>query len=192
MSTKRSNRTNRLLIGAAAAIGVLAGAAGISAAVTGGDGDADPRPTLAREEAEAAAVEEVPGSVVGVESDDEGGRAVWSVEVEGEDGRRHEVDVDDSGAVVGRDTDDDGDDDGRDDRDDRDDEVVDPAEATVTQADAEAAALAEVPGTVSRSHLEREDGRLEWDVDVDGEDGRRHDVQIDAETGEVLELDTDD
>jgi uncharacterized membrane protein YkoI len=103
---KTTNRTNRLLIGAAAAVGVLAGAAGISAAVTGDDGS-DPTPAIAREEAEAAA-------------------------------------------------------------------------------------LAEVPGTVRRAHLEREDGGLEWDVDVDGEDGRRHDVQVDADTGEVLEHDTDD
>ncbi|HEU5149203.1 MAG TPA: PepSY domain-containing protein [Iamia sp.] len=182
-----STKINRILIGAAATVGVLAGAAGITAAVTGG-GDADPAPTLAREEAEAAAVAEVPGTVVGIEADDEGGRAVWSVDVEGEDGRRHEVDVDDRGDVVGRDVDDDDDDDG----DDGDDAPVDPAEATVTQADAEAAALAEVPGTVRSSHLEREDGRLEWDVDVTGDDGRQHDLQIDAETGAVLEHDTDD
>jgi uncharacterized membrane protein YkoI len=189
MSTK--NRTNRILIGVAAGIGVLAGAAGISAAVT--DDGSDPRPTLAREEAEAAAVEEVPGSVVGIEADDDDatGGAVWSVEVEGDDGSRHEVDVADDGSVVGRDVEDDdrGDDDGDDDGDDA---PVDPAEATVSQADAEAAALAEVPGTVRSSHLEREDGGLEWDVDVTADDGTRHDLQIDAETGQILEHDTDD
>jgi uncharacterized membrane protein YkoI len=182
MSTK--NRTNRILIGAAAGIGVLAGAAGIAAAVT--DEGGDPRPTLAREEAEAAAVEEVPGSVVATEADDEGGRAVWSVEVEGDDGTRHEVDVADDGSIVGRDTDD------EDEGDDDADAPVDPAEATVSQADAEAAALAEVPGTIRDSHLEREDGGLEWDVDVDGEDGQRHDVQVDADTGAIVEHDTDD
>ncbi len=148
----------------------------------------DPRPTLAREEAEAAAVEEIPGSVVGVEADDEDGRAVWSVDVEGDDGRRHEVDIADDGSVVGRDTDDDDDGDDGDD----DDAPADLAEATVSQADAEAAALAEVPGTVRSSHLEREDGGLEWDVDVDGDDGLRHDVQVDATSGAILEHDTDD
>ena len=186
-----AHRTNRILIGAAAAVGVLAGAAGIAAAVTD-DGGRDPAPTLAREEAEAAAVEEVPGTVVGVEADDEGGRAVWSVEVEGSDGRRHEVAVDDRGTVVGRDIDDDGtDDDGTDDGRD-DDAVVDPAQATVTQAEAEAAALAEVPGTVRTSHLESEDGGLEWDVDVTATDGTRHDLQVDADTGAIVEHDTDD
>lgn len=189
MSTKRTNRTNRILIGGVAVIGVLAGAAGIASAVTGEEGG-DPAPSLPRAEAEAAAVEEVPGTVVGIEADDDDGRSVWSVDVDGEDGRRHEVEVDASGAVVGRDVDDDEgtDDDGRDD----DDAAVDPAEATVTQDEAEQAALAEVPGTVSRSHLEREDGGLEWDVEVDGEDGLRHDVQVDADTGAVLEHDTDD
>lgn len=183
--------TNRILIGAAAGIGVLAGAAGITAAVTGDD-DSDPRPTLAREEAEAAAVEEVPGSVVGAETDDEGGRAVWSVDIEGEDGRRHEVDVADDGSVVGRETDDDGSDD---DDDDEDDEVSDPAlveQAAVGQADAEAAARAEVPGTVRNAHLEDEDGRVVWDVEIDGDDGSRHEVQVDAETGDIAEHDIDD
>lgn len=186
--TKTTNRTNRLLIGAAAAVGVLAGAAGIASAVTGDDGT-DPAPAIAREEAEAAALEEVPGTVVGAEADDEDGRAVWSVDVTDADGTRHELDVADDGTVVGRDVEDDDDGD-RDD--DGDDAPVDPAEATVTQEDAEAAALAEVPGTVRSAHLEREDGGLEWDVDVDGEDGLRHDVQVDADTGEVLEHDTDD
>lgn len=184
-----AHRTNRILIGVAAAVGVLAGAAGIAAAVTG-DGGSDPAPALARAEAEAAAVAEVPGTVVGVETEDEDGRAVWSVEVEGADGRRHEVDVDDRGAVVGRDTDDDGTDD-----DGTDDEVSDPAlveQAVVTQDEAEAIALAEVPGTVRSAHVEQEDGGLEWDVEVTATDGTRHDLQVDAATGAIVEHDTDD
>jgi len=190
MSTKTASRTNRLLIGAVAAVGVLAGAAGIASAVTG-DGGSDPAPALSRADAEAAAVEEVPGSVVGAETDDEDGRAVWSIEVDGTDGSRHEVEIDGDGAVVGRDTDDDGpgDDDGTD------DEVSDPAlveAAEVSQDEAEQTALGEAPGTVSRAHIEREDGRVVWDVEIDGEDGRRADVQVDAATGEVVELDLDD
>ena len=188
-----AHRTNRILIGAAAAVGVLAGAAGLSAAVTG-EGGSDPAPALAREEAEATAVEEVPGTVVGVEAEDEGGRAVWSVEVEGADGRRHEVDVDDHGAVVGRDTEDGTEEDGTDD-DGTDDEVSDPAlvaQATVTQAEAEGIARAEVPGTVRSIHVEQEDGGLQWDVEVTATDGTRHDLQVDADTGAVVEHDTDD
>ncbi|HMJ75475.1 MAG TPA: PepSY domain-containing protein [Iamia sp.] len=195
MSTKTASRTNRLLIGAVAVIGVLAGAAGIASAVTG-DGGSDPAPTISRADAEAAAVEEVPGTVVGAETDDEDGQAVWSIDVDGTDGSRHEVEIDEGGAVVGRDVDDDGpgDDDGRDD-DGRDDEVSDPAlveAAEVSQDEAEQAALAEAPGTVSRAHIEREDGRVVWDVEIDGEDGRRADVQVDAATGEIVELDLDD
>lgn len=194
----KSTRTNRFLIGAAAAVGVLAGAAGISSAVTGGDGDV--APTLDRAEAEAAAVAEVPGTVVGFEADDEGGRGVWEVQVDGEDGQRHEVTVDDSGAVVARDRDDDRN--GRDD-DGFDDDAVDgtdddhdpalAADAAVSQADAEAAAVAEAGGgTVHRIHIEREDGRVVWDVEVDTADGLRHDIQVDATDASIVEHDIDD
>lgn len=190
MTTKRTHRTNRILIGAAAMVGVLAGAAGISAAVTGGDGS-DPAPSLPRAEAEAVATGEVPGTVVGVEADEDDGRSVWSIDVDGEDGRRHEVEVDEDGTVVGRDVDDD---DGRD-EDGRDDDATDPAlveAATVTQEEAERAALDVAPGTVHRTHIEREDGTVVWEVEVDGEDGRRTDVQVDAASGAVLEVDRDD
>lgn len=176
-----TSRINRLLIGAAAAVGVLAGAAGVTAAVTGGFDD--PTPNLDRAEAEAAAVEEVPGTVVGIEADDEAGQAVWSVDVEGADGRRHEVDVADDGTVVGRDTDDDDEHD--------DDRPVNAEEATVTQAEAEATAVEAAPGEVRRSHLEWEDGLLVWDVEVLS-GGVEHDVQVDATTGAVVEHDADD
>ncbi|QYG91359.1 hypothetical protein HC251_02180 [Iamia sp. SCSIO 61187] len=191
-----ATRTNRLLIGAAAVVGIVAGAAGISAAVAG-DGGSDPTPVISREDAEAAAVAEVPGSVVGAEADDEDGRGVWEVEVDGEDGRRHEVEVDDDGAVVGREIDDDGDDDrGEDDTtDDGDDDGSDPAlveGAAVSQGEAERTARAEAPGTVRRTHIEREDGLVVWDVEIDGDDGRQVDVQVDAATGAVVEVDVDD
>ena len=47
MSTKTASRTNRLLIGAVAVVGILAGAAGIASAVTG-DGGSDPAPAVPR------------------------------------------------------------------------------------------------------------------------------------------------
>lgn len=188
----KSTRTNRILIGAAAGIGVLAGAAGISAAVTSGT---SPAPVLDRSEAESAAVAEVPGTVIGYEADDEGGRGVWEITVDGADGRRHEVTVDDSGAVVSRDDVDDDDrfdDDHDDDRVDDDHDPALAADAAVSEQQARDAALAEVPGTVARTHIEREDGRVVWDVEVTGDDGLRHELQIDATDATIVEHDIDD
>ena len=66
------------------------------------------------------------------------------------------------------------------------------ADATVGRAEAEETARAEAPGTVHRTEIEEEDGRVVWDVEIDGEDGAGHDVQVDAATGEIVELDLDD
>jgi len=199
-----ATRTNRILLTAAAAIGITAGAAGIAGAATSSGGS---EPTLPKADAEAAALAEVPGTVTEVEHEGDDGADVWSVEVTDAEGRQHEVVVDATGAVVssglddGPDDDggreDDGrDDDGRDD-DGRDDDGTegDPAlaaDAAVARADAEATALAEAPGTVDRTEIEREDGTVVWDVDIDGDDGLRHDVQVDATTGEIVEHDIDD
>ena len=62
----------------------------------------------------------------------------------------------------------------------------------MSQEDAEATARAEAPGTIHRTEIEEEDGRVVWDVEVDGDDGSRHDVQVDAATGEIVEHDIDD
>jgi len=72
-----------------------------------------------------AALKAVPGTAESAELDDDGGRAVWDVDVLGDDGKWHEVRVDAvSAAVLDRNADRDGDTDdrsGQDDRDDRDD-----------------------------------------------------------------------
>ena len=49
-------------------------------------------------------------------------------------------------------------------------------------------ALAKVAGTIVESELEKEDGRLVWEVDIKSEDGKRFEVEIDALTGEVIEV----
>jgi uncharacterized membrane protein YkoI len=141
MSTKRINRTNRLLIGAVAVIGILAGAAGIAAAVTGDEGSGP-------------------------------------------------------AAVLDRGDDDRGDDDRGEDRGDDDPTAEQAASlrdgAAVGQEDAEATARAEAPGTIHRTEIEDEDGRVVWDVEIDGDDGSRHDIQVDATSGEIVEHDIDD
>lgn len=150
MTTKPRTRTNRILIGAAAMVGVVAGAAGIASAVTGEGGDG-PTSTVATEQRD----------------DDRG------------DDDRGE---DDRGEDVGE----------RDDDLTAEEAAALATAATVTEAEAEASALAEAPGTVRRTEIEEEDGATVWDVEVDGADGSRHDVQVDATSGDIVEHDVDD
>lgn len=65
------------------------------------------------------------------------------------------------------------------------------AQAKVTQADAQASALAKVPnGTVKDSELEKEHGKLQWSFDI-ATPGSTDitEVNIDAMTGELLSMD---
>lgn len=67
----------------------------------------------------------------------------------------------------------------------------DQAEATVSKADAQQAALAKVPnGTVKEGELEKEDGKLVWSFDITTPDSKDiMEVEVDARTGAVLDVD---
>jgi outer membrane murein-binding lipoprotein Lpp len=56
----------------------------------------------------------------------------------------------------------------------------------VDQAAAEEAALGAVPGEVKETELEREGGATIYEVEVAGEDGKLHEVAVDAGDGRVL------
>jgi uncharacterized membrane protein YkoI len=62
------------------------------------------------------------------------------------------------------------------------------AQAKVTQTDAQATALAQVPnGTVKESELEKEHGKLIWSFDVATPDTKNiTEVNVDAITGQVV------
>jgi uncharacterized membrane protein YkoI len=65
--------------------------------------------------------------------------------------------------------------------------------ARVDQAAAEQAALETVPGTVHEIELETSDnGYVVYDVEVAGEDGKNHEVKVDAGNGEILHQDLED
>jgi uncharacterized membrane protein YkoI len=67
------------------------------------------------------------------------------------------------------------------------------AEAKVSQADAQATALAEVPnGTVKESELEKEHGKLIWSFDI-ATPGTQDisEVNVDAMTGKVVSKETE-
>jgi uncharacterized membrane protein YkoI len=65
--------------------------------------------------------------------------------------------------------------------------------AKVDQAAAERAALEAVPGTVHETELETSDnGYVVYDIEVAGDDGKSHEVKVDAGNGEVLHQDLED
>ncbi|MEP7082961.1 MAG: PepSY domain-containing protein [Chloroflexota bacterium] len=64
--------------------------------------------------------------------------------------------------------------------------------ATVSEADARAAALSAVPGEVVQTELDNENGFLVWSVEVRDAAGAVTDVKIDAGNGAVLGTEADD
>lgn len=64
--------------------------------------------------------------------------------------------------------------------------------ATVSQAEAEQAALTAVPGTVTSAALGDEDGSLIWEVLVQRPDGSTVEAKVDAGNGTVLAQEADD
>ncbi|GAA3492047.1 PepSY domain-containing protein [Streptomyces cremeus] len=127
----------------------------------------------------ATAASAVPGTVTGVDLEDDGRQ--WDVDVFGKDGKWHDVTLDPTGAKVRNDRVGTGDD-------DRDDHAPKGADVTVDKA--VAAALKAAPGQVTEADLEGG----HWSVEVRGEDGRHTDVAVDAKTGRaaVVPQDQDD
>lgn len=67
------------------------------------------------------------------------------------------------------------------------------AEATgLTEAQAIEIALAEVPGAVQELELEREDSVRVYEIEILAAADQAMSVEIDAETGEILEIEADD
>jgi uncharacterized membrane protein YkoI len=77
-------------------------------------------------------------------------------------------------------------------------EVQDPNEqaklqqaATLTQDQATASALQQVPGTVKSVELEDENGTVVYGVQIVDANGKGYDVKVDAKTGTVLKSDNE-
>lgn len=200
MTRTPSSRANRILVGGALVVGVTVGGAALASALVDGDADVEltgeqaaaleDRVAVDREEAAALATEQARGTVVSAALDRDDGREVWEVVVEDGDGRRTEVELDaTSGELLDLDSEDD-------DVDDADDLTAEEAavledEVGVSRAGAERIATEQVAGTVRVVRLDGEDGRVVWEVVVEGDDGVLTEVQLDAATGDVLELDRD-
>ncbi len=64
--------------------------------------------------------------------------------------------------------------------------------ATVTEADAAKAAVAEFPGDIVETELGNENGSVVWEFEIVGTDGTTVEVKIDAGNATVLDVETDD
>ena len=149
------------------------------------------------DEAIAIAQAVVPGTVLEVELDVERGRTVYEVTLRAADGRRVEIYVDAAdGAVleIEEERDDEDDRDDRDDIDERDDDerVWDGLTGAITPDAAVAAAMAAVGGG-DLVEVERDEhrGRAAYEVYL-RVDGDLTEVYVDALSGAVLEVDSDD
>ncbi len=65
-------------------------------------------------------------------------------------------------------------------------------EIYVTAEESKEIALNTIPGTVEEVELENEDGLTVYEVEVQAEDGNEYDVIIDAQTGNIIEVELDD
>ena len=151
--------------------------------------------TISPEEAQATAEAANPGSTATeVELDDENGSLVYSVELD--NGLEVQVDAGDGTILHTEQAGDEADDDDGDENEADDDDADDAAEsaalqelATISAADAEAAALADYPGaTVVETELDRENGQVVYEVALDN----GTEVIVDAADGTVLGTEIDD
>ncbi|NVK31135.1 MAG: PepSY domain-containing protein [Gammaproteobacteria bacterium] len=65
--------------------------------------------------------------------------------------------------------------------------IIAPTDYSLDLMQASELALAQVPGDIQSLELEKEDGKIVWEVKVASADQQRHKLIIDANTGEVLE-----
>ncbi|KND29819.1 PepSY domain-containing protein [Streptomyces anulatus] len=142
------------------------------------------------DQAVAAALKSVPGTVTEAElddDDDDNDRAVWELDVRGTDKKWHDVTVDAGNGKVLKTRDDD--------NDDRDRHA--PRSSAVTLNQAADAALRTAPGSITSIDLDDDDdddrrgNGLRWDIDITGKDGKQHELRVDAKTGKVT-VDHDD
>ncbi len=171
------------VIAAAVAVVLVGGGTATALSLPSDDGPASPGTSAQAAPADlgravATAASAVPGTVTGVDLEDDGRQ--WDVDVFGKDGKWHDVTLDPSGAKVRNDR--------VDTDDDRDDHAPKGADVIVDKA--VAAALKAAPGQVTEAGLEGG----HWSVEVRGEDGRHTDVTVDAKTGRaaVAPQDQDD
>ncbi|MFI8994325.1 PepSY domain-containing protein [Streptomyces sp. NPDC053542] len=144
--------------------------------------------SVTAQQAAAAALKAVPGTVTEVDLDDDESGVAWDVNVLGKDGKWHDITVGaDKAEVRGRhiDRDDDGDE-GK----DRVRSVLNDASVDIAQAAEKAAAH----GTVVSVELDGPDHgkKLAWEAETVTKDGAEHHVTVDPGSGAVSNTPSDD
>ncbi|MEU6114685.1 PepSY domain-containing protein [Streptomyces sp. NPDC047117] len=160
---------------------------------TGDDSDGDDArearsATVTAQQAAAAALKAVPGTVTEVDLDDDESGVAWDVNVLGKDGKWHDITVGaDKAEVRGQhvDQDDDGDE-GK----DRVRSALNDASVDIAQAAGKAAAH----GTVVSVELDGPDHgkKLVWEAETVTKDGAEHHVNVDPKGGAVTQAHSDD
>ncbi len=139
---------------------------------------------LSLEEAKEKALAQFEGVVESIELERENGRMVYDIDI---DNGSEDVDLDMdavTGEVLRSKTDWDDDDD-----DDRDD--VRPADNLLTKQEALDIATAEFNGKLEEIELDDDDGRVIYEIELKNGD-REAEFDIDAVTGEILDMELDD
>lgn len=136
---------------------------------------------ISPEEAKSVALSAVPGTFQKLEVETENGKPVYEVEIKSQNVVQ-EVKIDLQGRILGIET-------------DEDEEIssseLEKIDGLITEERAKEIALERVAGKVIDFETEREGNRIVYGVEVD--DGTEiAEVEIDASTGEILEVEYDD
>ncbi|MGI8641157.1 MAG: PepSY domain-containing protein [Pyrinomonadaceae bacterium] len=159
-----------------------------------------PQTRVTKEQARKIALEKVNGEIVEEEFEKENGKMVYGFEIKEASGKVMEVKIDaETGKIisVGQD-DEDSDKNGDDDDDDEDGEEnkTHQAElarqAKITMEQARAIASGKVQGQFLEEELENENGRLLYSFDIRNAEGKVTEVEIDAKTGEIVNVEEQD
>ncbi len=118
-----------------------------------------------------------PGKVISLEAEVEKGKPIYEFDIQGADGKEWEVECD---AKTGKVT-------------EVEEEVAsanDPAfKAKITLEEAQAIALKAKPGKIVETEFSIEgDGQSSYEFDIVGEDGVEWEIEIDAMTGKIIEM----
>ena len=183
----------KMVIGTLSAALVLGGAFVVGASNNDGISKvADPanntKTFLSTDEIKKIALQEVDGIVEEIELDNESGKAVYEVDIEKDD-IDYDLHIDAySGEIYSVDRDDDNDDD---DDDDNFSNSNQNNKNIISQVDATAIAEKAVNGKVVEIKKDEDDGFIKYEVELSTDRGEAE-VEIDATTGKVLEVEWDD
>lgn len=190
----------KVVVGTVASAVILGGAIGAGAMTDGFKtfGSVNPAPSepselISVEEAKEKALAEYDGVVESIELEKKRDGYVYDIDVDNGD-MDYDLDMDASNGEILRVEEE------RDDDDDSDDNVISTnsdgtagstSEDYISQEEAVEIALAEVEGTLESVELDDDDGRAVYEVEINTGSGDDAEFDIDAVTGEILEMDMD-